>query len=204
MLAPLTIRGLRHRVQATLAGSMRRFGLSRTRLADDHVLWSARKTMLRKKYCVMVTAGNDRSSGARVVQPHVPDADFTVHIGASAGSRKARDVARAGVADLVYQDDARAACVVLHCDAQILDLDAVGRKRWFMTPWLAFWPSGAMDEDFVVIRCTPHTIEVWDAFRGVTPHPYGLKGARLARTPTGWAGAEEPDSQMGAPGKVST
>ncbi len=178
-------------VRALAARCFRRVGRSRTRLTDDHVLRAVRKTMLRKSYCVMVTDGPDGSS-ARVVQPHAPDTDLTVHLGTAASSRKAGHVARTGSAVLVYQDDARAACVVLHCDAEIVDLDPGGRERWFMTAWLAFWPLGSTDEDFIVIRCRPHTIEVWDAFRGITPAPFGLKSVRMARTPSGWAAAEEP------------
>jgi general stress protein 26 len=177
--------------RALAARCFRRVGLWRTRLTDDHVLRAVRKTMLRKSYCVMVTDGPDGAT-ARVVQPHAPDADLTVHLGTASGSRKARHVARTGSAVLVYQDDGRAACVVLHCDAEVVDLDADGRARWFMTAWLAFWPLGPTDEDFVVIRCRPHTIEVWDAFRGVTPAPFGLESTRMVRTPNGWAAVEEP------------
>lgn len=182
---------LRNPVPALFARCVRRVGRSRTRLTDDHVLRAARKTMLRKSYCVLVTDTPDGPS-ARVVQPHAPDTDLTVHLGTGASSRKAGDVARTGSAVLVYQDDARAACVVLHCDAEIIELDHAGRERWFLTAWLAFWPLGPADEDFVVIRCRPHTIEVWDALRGVTPEPFGLRSARLRRTPSGWAAAEEP------------
>jgi hypothetical protein len=64
---------LRDPVRALLARCFRRVGLSRTRLTDDHVLRSVRKTMLRKPYCVMVTDGPDGPS-ARVVQPHAPTA----------------------------------------------------------------------------------------------------------------------------------
>jgi hypothetical protein len=44
-----------------------------------------RTTLLRKSYCLMVTDGFDGSS-ARVVQPHAPDTDLTVHLGTSAPS----------------------------------------------------------------------------------------------------------------------
>ena len=182
---------LRDPARALFARCFRRVGLSRTRLTEDHVLRAVRKTMLRKSYCVMVTDGSDGSS-ARVVQPHAPETDLTVHLGTRASSRKASDVARTGSAVLVYQDDARAACVVLYCDAELVDLDPAGRERWFMTAWLAFWPLGSTDEDFVVIRCKPHTIEVWDAFRGITPRPFGLKSVRMTRTLSGWTAAQEP------------
>ena len=177
--------------RALAARCSRRVGVSRTRLTDEHVLRAARKTMLRKTYCVMVTEGPD-GPGARVVQPHAPDSDLIVHLGTGAGSRKASDVARTGSVVLVYQDDARAACVVLRCDAEIVDLDPAGRERWFMTAWLAFWPLGSTDRDFVVIRCKPQAIEVWDAFRGVTPAPFGLKSAHMQRTPSGWAAVNNP------------
>ena len=191
MFVNLSADRLRDPVRALFARCFRRVGLSRTRLTDDHVLRAVRKTMLRKSYCVLVTDGPVGSS-ARVVQPHAPDTDLTVHLGTGASSRKASDVARTGSALLVYQDDARAACVVLHCDAEVVDLDPAGRERWFMTAWLAFWPLGSTDKDFVVIRCRAHTIEVWDAFRGVTPAPFGLKSVRMVRTPSGWAAADKP------------
>ena len=68
----------------------------------------------------------------------------------------------------------------------------LGRERRFMTAWLAFRPRGSTDEGFAVIRCRPHAIEVWDAFRGITPAPFGLRSVRLVRTPGGWAAATEP------------
>jgi general stress protein 26 len=157
--------------RALAARCFRRVGLWRTRLTDDHVLRAVRKTMLRKSYCVMVTDGPDGAT-ARVVQPHAPDADLTVHLGTASGSRKARHVARTGSAVLVYQDDGRAACVVLHCDAEVVDLDADGRARWFMTAWLAFWPLGPTDEDFVVIRA------------GRTPSRSGTPSAGSRRRPS--------------------
>ena len=177
--------------RALAARCSRRVGVSRTRLTDEHVMRAARKTMLRRTYCVMVTEGPD-GPDARVVQPHDPDSDLIVHLGTGADSRKARDVARTGSVVLVYQDDARAACAVLHCDAEVVDLDPAERERWFMTAWLAFWPLGSTDRDFVVIRCRPHAVEVWDAFRGVTPAPFGLKSVRMQRTPSGWAAVSDP------------
>lgn len=191
MRVNLSATRVRDPARALAARCSRRVGLSRTRLADDHVLRAVRKTMLRKTYCLMITDGPNGSS-ARVVQPHAPRTDLTVHVGTGVGSRKASEVTRTGSTILVYQDDARAACVVLHCDAEVLDLDPAGRERWFMTAWLAFWPLGSADEDFVVIRCRPHAIEVWDAFRGVTPAPFGLKSVRMQRTPSGWAAVSNP------------
>lgn len=142
--------------------------------------------MRAKTYCLLVTDGDDGPS-ARVVQPFNPGADLAVHIGTSPTSRKAREITATGRALLVYQRDRDAACVVARCAAHEVT-DGVSRRRHFMPFWRAFWPDGpdGPDGDFTVFRCEPHTLEVWDARRAVTPPPFGLRAAVLKRDGATW------------------
>jgi general stress protein 26 len=50
-----------------------------------------------------------------------------------------------------------------------------------------FWPDGPDDPDFLVIRCRPTAIEVWDSSLGITPAPFGLVGAGIERTGASWS-----------------
>jgi general stress protein 26 len=164
-----------------LARLARSVGQRRTReLSVALVLDVARRTMRRKRYCVIVTQG-PTAPHARVVQPYHPDPDFVVWMGTSGWSRKTAEICRDASTTLVYEDDARATCVTLIGTATI---EPDGRK--FMPFWLAFWPDGPADESFVNIRFVPERIEVWSAAAGVTPPPYGLVSAHVVRQGGDW------------------
>src|SRR5687768_13949499 len=100
------------RLERLIALAYRRWARRRAVLGTDAVLRAAKSTMRRKRYCVVATRGDD-GIDARVLQPFPPTSDLTVWFGTSPTSRKAQQVSRENVATLVYEDDARAACVVL-------------------------------------------------------------------------------------------
>ena len=162
---------------------VRAIGTRRHVESTTRVLRAARQVMCSKTYALLVTDG-DEGPDARVIQPFRPDRSFRIHLGTAASSRKARQIAATGRAVLVYERDRDRACVVAHCTARLLD-DQASRHRYFMPLWRAFWPEGP-DDDFVVIQCHPEVIEVWDARRGITPRPFGLRSARLVRNGTTW------------------
>lgn len=172
------------RLALTRAAKMLRLVGGRRHIdSAEHALWAARQVMRSKTYALLVTDGDD-GPDARVIQPFRPDGSFCIHLGTAASSRKASQVATTGRAVLVYERDRDGACVVAHCTARLHD-DSATRHRYFMPLWRAFWPDGP-DDDFVVIRCHPQIIEVWDARRAVTPAPFGLRSARLVRNGAAW------------------
>jgi hypothetical protein len=77
--------------------------------------------------------------------------------------------------------------VVLVGHARVID-DVEERRRRFMPSWWAFFPDGP-EGDYVLIRFEPIRIEVWDAARRITPEPFGLRAARLARSGDTWVPA---------------
>lgn len=168
---------------SSIARVLRAVGTRRHDGSPVRVLAAARTVMRSKRFCLLVTDSTE-GSDARVVQPFRPNADLVVHVGTSAHSRKLQQIQRSGRALLAYERDRDGACVVAHCSAEVLE-DMATRRRYFMPLWHAFWPAGPED-DFVVIRCVPDRLEVWDARRGITPPPFGLTSAQLVRTPEGW------------------
>jgi len=150
----------------------------------EATLRAARATMKRKKYCVVSTVGAD-GPAARVLQPFPAGDDFEVWFGTSPASRKVTELRHNDAATLIYEDDARSACVVLVGNMQVVDAIDERRKR-FMRLWWAFFPDGPEGDDYVLLRFVPHRIEVWDASRGITPAPFGLRAARLSRRDGTW------------------
>lgn len=144
---------------------------------------AAAAVMRSQSLCTMITDGRSGPT-ARVVQPRRPDADLTVHVGTSPGSRKAKQVEATSSAVLAYQARRDQAGVVAYCTAEVVT-DPRVRRRYFMPLWRAFWPAGP-SHDFVVIRCVPHTLEVWDIRRGITPEPFGLRSGRVVRDGDTW------------------
>lgn len=122
---------------------------------------------------------------ARVLQPSAPGPDFELWFGTSASSRKVAEVRADPRATVAFQDDGRSACVVLGGRIDVVDsLEA--RQSRFMPAWWAFWPEGPASTDFVLLRFAPQRLEVWDAARGITPEPFGLKAACLVRRDGEW------------------
>jgi general stress protein 26 len=156
----------------------------RHRAGAAEALRAARATMRRKKYCLLATSGPDGVS-ARVLQPFPPGPGFEVWFGTSAASRKVAEARADPRATVVYEDDAKAACVVLVGRIEVVEsLEA--RRRRFMPTWWAFWPEGPDSADYVLLRFVPESMEVWDATRHITPEPFGLRAARLVLRDGQW------------------
>lgn len=171
-------------LQSTLGLVYRRWGRARWDGSAQRVLQAARATMMRKRYCVIATYASE-GIHARVVQPYPPRSDFSVLLGTSRSSRKVEEIESDPRTSLIYQDDARAACVTLVGRAEVLGKRKAEAKK-FMPSWTAFWPRGPDDPDFVNVLFVPHAIEVWDGLRGITPEPFGLVSARLERCDDQW------------------
>jgi general stress protein 26 len=167
-----------------LALGYRRWAVARTDVSLGRVLSAARSTMRRKQYCLLVTR-SAHGSDARVLQPFPPEDDFTVWLGTSVGSRKVAQLRHNDAATLVYQDDAKTACVVLVGRMRIVE-EVEERQRRFMSTWWAFFPEGPAGSDFILLRFEPERIEVWDGARRVTPPPFGLRSAAVALTDGQW------------------
>jgi general stress protein 26 len=183
-MTQLPIQRILGRVVGQLARWYRRWGIRRTDVRAESVLRAARATIDRSRFCVVVTGTGDQPA-ARVLQPRRPDGNLVIHLGISPTSRKADDIRRTGRATLVYTDYRRGAGVTVYAAADLL-ADPTTCREQFLPTWRSFWPTGPDDRAFVVVRCVPRAIEVWDGSRGITPPPFGLAGARIELLDGGW------------------
>lgn len=172
---------LRRRVFMAVALRYRSRGQARARNAPtvDHALSRAGFLAKSARYCVVVTTAPDGPT-ARVVQPLIRGDDLTVHLGTDRSTRKTGDLERTGSAPLVFTDVRRGAGLVLHCDCELVD-DEPSRRRWCHPFWHAFWPDGPTTPGYVVVRCRPRRIEIWDGGDGLAPEPFGLRSVHLDR-----------------------
>lgn len=166
------------------AGWFRAWARRRHRAGVAATLSAARATIGRKKYCLLTTVGAGGVSG-RVLQPFPPGPDLDVWFGTSATSRKVGELRADSRATIAYQDDSKAACVILVGRMEVV-ASLEQRQRRFMPAWYAFWPEGPESNDYVLLHFVPHRIEVWDASRGITPEPFGLRSAALIRSDHAW------------------
>lgn len=140
--------------------------------------------MQRKKYCLLSTFG-DHGVSSRVLQPFPPGPALDIWFGTGASSRKVAELRADPRATVAYEDDGKSACVVLTGRVQVVDSLEVRRSR-FTPTWWAFWPEGPESDDFILLHFVPERIEVWDAGRGITPEPFGLRAAGLVLQDGEW------------------
>jgi hypothetical protein len=167
-----------------VARLVRRVGVRRHRDDPAHWLRAARAVMHSVPYCVLAVPDGPDEVHAATVEHRGPDRELRLHVGTSPTSRKARLAIEHGRATLAFTHHRDRSCVVAQCRVTAL-ADPAELERWFHPGWLAFWPDGP-HHDFVVLRCEPVALEVWDLRRGVTPPPFGLASARLVRGVDGW------------------
>ena len=96
------------------------------------------------------------------------------------GSRKALEIGRTGRLSVVYQHDADDSYVTLIGRGVIIADRALLRARW-QPAWNQFFPAGADDETSIFVQLVADRIELW--VRGVTPEPFGTRGAIMERGP---------------------
>ena len=96
------------------------------------------------------------------------------------GSRKALEIGRTGRLSVVYQHDADDSYVTLIGRGVIIADRALLRARW-QPAWNRFFPAGVDDETSMFVQLEADRIELW--VRGVTPEPFGTRGAIMERGP---------------------
>ena len=165
-------------------------GMEWTRAANpEQLLEAARITMEASEYCFLVTSG---AAGAdvRLMQPFDPDGDLAVCFGTSPRSRKAREILADERVVLAYSDPTEVAYVVLKGTAALEDAPA-RKQRFWREEWRTFYPEGPEGDDYVLVRFVPDRVELMNFTREVTPPPYGLRPAVLARAGETWRLARE-------------
>jgi general stress protein 26 len=149
----------------------------------ERLLAAAAATMEKARYCWAITVAEDGSANARPMGPQKSPASedpFGILFLTRRGSGKALEIGRTGRLSVVYQHDADDSYVTLIGRGVIIADRALLRARW-QPAWNRFFPAGVDDETSMFVQLEAERIELW--VRGVTPEPFGTRGAIMERGP---------------------
>lgn len=137
-------------------------------LTDEQLMTAAREIMNEAGTCVLITLDAESNPMARIMDPFLPENDFTVWFGTNSRSRKVSHIKNNPTVTLYYQDKDASGYVVVHGDAQIVDDQEEKEKRW-KDAWEAFYPNNR--EGYLLIKVSPKWMEILSYNRGIISDP---------------------------------
>ena len=140
---------------------------------------------------VIPATSNGPTVSTRQVQPLSIDDDMAIWVGTSPRSRKVAEITDTAQATVAVEHFDAFAYASIACDAQIV-VDGEERGHRWIEELRPFFPAGPGGDDFVLIRLTPHSIELMDFSLDITPDPYGLVPAVTRRIDGEWRPASHP------------
>ncbi|WP_250124309.1 pyridoxamine 5'-phosphate oxidase family protein [Chroococcidiopsis sp. CCMEE 29] len=159
--------------------------MEKAEMTPQYLLEIARDTIEGVEYCFLITLNKSGQANARLVQHFKPEAELTIWIGTSSKSRKVREILYQCHTTLTFQDDRDYSYVTLLGSASV-ETDLNQRQRYWHDDSIAYFPAGPGGNDYVLIKFVPSRIELMNFTRGVTPEPFGLRPAALARAEESW------------------
>ena len=137
---------------------------------------AARDTMTSAKTCALITVDQEGRPRVRVMDPFLPDNDFTVWLGTNPRSRKVEQIQQDPRVTLYYLAVDGSGYVMMQGTAQLIDAAAEKEARW-KEGWEAFYPN--KEEDYMLIKVTPEWIEVVSYTHDVIGDPITWEPPRL-------------------------
>ena len=129
---------------------------------------AAREIMTSAGTCALITIDQKGRPRVRVMDPFVPESDFTVWFGTNPNSRKVDQIKKDPKVTLYYLDIDGSGYVMIHGTAQIVIDQEEKEKRW-KVEWEAFYPNKT--EDYLLIKVSPEWLEVISYTRGIAGDP---------------------------------
>ena len=152
----------------------------------EELLRAARAVMKQADYCFFISHGKEGEIHSRLMHPFEPDDDFTIWLGASPDSRKAREIRTNNHTTLSYMNPRTTGYVTILGTATLegsVDL----RYKYWRAYWSDMYPGRPENMDYILIKVVPHRIEMMNFEESALPQPYGLKPVGLARKDTEWS-----------------
>jgi general stress protein 26 len=133
-------------------------------VSDDQLINAAKEIMTAAGTCALITLDEKNIPMVRVMDPFLPENDFTVWLGTNPKSRKVRQIKNNPNVTLYYLDKDASGYVVLHGKARLVDDQKEKDDHW-KVEWEAFYPNRT--EDYLLIKVSPESIEVISYPRGI-------------------------------------
>jgi general stress protein 26 len=167
-----------------------------SRIDDTEVsrlLEAAAKLTASAPICWLATAPGTGAINARPMGRVPPDPnsnDWKVTFLTDARSRKAAEIKSAPGVEVIYQNDSDQAFAALAGAARLIERRDEVEKLW-QPGYEAFFPTPEDRGSASFIEVTVNRMELW--IRGVTPEPFGIRSAVIARKSGGaWEKRDDP------------
>lgn len=118
---------------------------------------AAREIMTSAETCALITLDQEGRPRVRVMDPFMPEKDFSVWLGTNVNSRKVEQIKNDSRVTLYYLEDEDAGYVMIHGSAQLVD-DSKNKEKWWKPEWEAFYPDDR--EGYILIKVVPEWMEV--------------------------------------------
>ena len=128
----------------------------------------AKEIMTAAGTCALITIDKEGRPRVRVMDPFLPESDFTVWFGTNPKSRKVDQIKKNPKVTLYYLDSDASGYVMIHGIAQLVDGKEEKEKYW-KDAWEAFYPN--KPEDYLLIKVSPEWMEVISVTRGINGDP---------------------------------
>ncbi|MCB2220623.1 MAG: pyridoxamine 5'-phosphate oxidase family protein [Bacteroidetes bacterium] len=135
---------------------------------DNKLINAAMEIMTAAGTCALITLDEKDLPMVRVMDPFLPESDFTVWFGTNSKSRKVNQIKKNPNVTLYYLDSDASGYVVIHGMAQLVDDQKEKDKRW-KDEWEAFYPNKT--EDYLLIKVSPEWMEVLSYTHGIVGDP---------------------------------
>ena len=107
--------------------------------------------------CALITLDEQGLPSTRVMDPFLPEDDFTVWLGTNPHSRKVKQIKSNPKVTLYYLDKNSSGYVVIQGIATLVNEQA-SKDKWWKTEWDAFYPNNS--DAYQLIKISPKRLEV--------------------------------------------
>ena len=135
---------------------------------NNTLIVAAREIMTSAKTCALITLDEQGRPRVRVMDPFIPESDFTVWLGTNANSRKVDQIKNDPRVTLYYLKDDASGYVMIHGTAYLVNDQEEKDKRW-KPEWEAFYPGNR--ETYLLIKIIPEWMELLSYPHGITGDP---------------------------------
>ena len=129
---------------------------------------AAREIMTSAETCALITLDKEGRPRVRVMDPFIPEYDFTVWLGTNSNSRKVDQIKNDPRVTLYYLENDASGYVMIHGTAYLVNDQEEKEKRW-KTEWEAFYPNNR--EGYLLIQIIPEWMEVISYTYGIIGDP---------------------------------
>lgn len=125
--------------------------------SKETLLSAARDIIKDAGVCALITLDDSGLPSTRVMDPFLPEDDFTVWLGTNPHSRKVKQIKSNSKVTLYYLDKNSSGYVVIQGTATLVN-DQASKDKWWKTEWDAFYQNNT--DAFQLIKISPERLEV--------------------------------------------